>query len=54
MERFLLLWDDLDDLSAAARHLAGAALEEAVSTTAPIATVATALIAFVLGSLPRA
>ena len=28
MERLLLLWDELDDLTGAVRHLARAALEE--------------------------
>jgi hypothetical protein len=28
MERFLLLWDDLDDLSAACRHVTFSAIDE--------------------------
>ncbi len=31
MERLLLWWDDLDDLAAACRHLATAALAEALT-----------------------
>jgi len=53
MERLLLLWDDLDDMTAAVRHVAGAALEETVSAAEPVATVAFALVAFLLGITPR-
>jgi hypothetical protein len=28
MERFLLLWDDLDDISAACRHVTVSAMDE--------------------------
>jgi hypothetical protein len=53
MERLLLLWDDLDDLTAAFRHVATSALDEAVAAAAPIATVTTSLIAFLLGAASR-
>ena len=37
MERLLLLWDDLDDLACACRHLAATAAEEVVAVSAPLA-----------------
>jgi hypothetical protein len=43
MEVFLHLWDELDDLTHACRHLATAAAIEALAGAAPIMTAASAL-----------
>lgn len=43
MERLLLLWDELDDLAGACRHLALAAADEFAGVAAPIAAAASAL-----------
>jgi hypothetical protein len=43
MEVFLHLWDELDDLTHACRHVATAAAIEALAGTAPIMTAASAL-----------
>jgi hypothetical protein len=43
MEIFLHLWDELDDLTHACRHLATAAAIEALAGAAPIMTAASAL-----------
>jgi len=43
MEVFLHLWDELDDLTHACRHLATAAAIEALGNAAPIMTAASAL-----------
>ncbi len=47
MEFLLLWWDDLDDLTHAARHLASAALSE-LTISAPVATGISATCAWVL------
>ncbi len=49
MERLLLLWDELDDLVSACRHVAVSAADEIVSLAVPIAAAATALGAGLLG-----
>jgi hypothetical protein len=36
MERLLLLWDELDDLACACRHLAASAVEEVGAVSAPL------------------
>ena len=36
MERLLLLWDELDDLAYACRHVAAAAVEEVGAVSAPL------------------
>ncbi len=36
MERLLLLWDELDDLACACRHLATSAVEEVGAASAPV------------------
>jgi hypothetical protein len=38
MEIFLLLWDDLDDLAGACRHLATSAALEAATLARPLLT----------------
>ncbi|HTW38079.1 MAG TPA: hypothetical protein VMD49_05885 [Steroidobacteraceae bacterium] len=43
MERLLLLWDELDDLAGACRHLALAAADELAGVAAPLAAAACAL-----------
>lgn len=43
MEIFLHLWDELDDLTHACRHLATAAAVEVLTGAAPIMTAASAL-----------
>ncbi|MGH8220181.1 MAG: hypothetical protein ACREUT_16700 [Steroidobacteraceae bacterium] len=43
MERLLLLWDELDDLAGACRHVAVATADEVVSLAAPLAAFASAL-----------
>jgi hypothetical protein len=43
MERLLLLWDELDDLSGAARHLVTSALSSLGALSAPVASAAAAL-----------
>jgi len=53
MERLLLLWDDLDDVTAAFRHIARSAIDEAIAAAPPIATLAAALIAFFVGGASR-
>ena len=40
MERLLLLWDELDDLAGALRHLAGSAAEEVAGIAAPLGAAA--------------
>lgn len=49
MERLLLLWDELDDIAAACRHVALVTADEVVSLGAPVAAVATSLGAALLG-----
>jgi hypothetical protein len=43
MEVFLHLWDELDDLTHACRHVATATVVEALAGAAPIMTAASAL-----------
>lgn len=43
MELLLLLWDEIDDWMAAARHLVSSAASEAAAVTAPLVTGASAL-----------
>jgi hypothetical protein len=43
MEFLLLLWDELDDLSGACRHLVTSAADEVVSLGIPLAAAASAL-----------
>ena len=43
MEFFLLLWDELDDLSGACRHLVTSTADEVVSLGIPVAAAASAL-----------
>ena len=42
MEFFLLLWDELDDLSGACRHLVTSTADEVVSLGIPVAAAAVA------------
>jgi hypothetical protein len=42
MERLLLLWDELDDLSAALGHVLGATLGEVATVALPVAAAAAA------------
>jgi len=48
MEFMLLLWDELDDITAAARHVAGATMLELAQVTTPLATAGSALTALLL------
>jgi hypothetical protein len=43
MEFMLLLWDELDDLTGACRHLVTSAADEVVSVVIPLAAAASAL-----------
>jgi hypothetical protein len=38
MECMLLLWDELDDITHAARHVAGSAMTELAQVAEPLAT----------------
>jgi hypothetical protein len=53
MERFLLLWDELDDWTGACRHLTASAVNEVSGLTAPLAVVASALGGWVMLSHSR-
>jgi len=44
MERLLLLWDELDDLAHACRHLATSAVEEVGAVSAPVTAAISALV----------
>jgi hypothetical protein len=48
MEVLLLLWDELDDLTGACRHLASAAMSEVAALGAPLATAGSAVAVWVL------
>jgi hypothetical protein len=48
MEFLLLWWDELDDLAHACRHLVSSALSEMATLSAPLASTASAIGAFVL------
>jgi hypothetical protein len=48
MEVFLHLWDELDDLTHACRHVATAAALEALAGAAPIMTAASALYVYLM------
>ena len=52
MELFLLLWDELDDLAGAGRHLAATAAAELVTLAAPLVSAGSALAIYFL--LPQA
>ncbi len=43
MERLLLLWDEVDDLAGACRHVAVSAADEVASLAGPLAAFASAL-----------
>jgi hypothetical protein len=43
MERLLLLWDELDDLAWACRHVASSAANEVVGLGSPLASATAAL-----------
>lgn len=43
MEFMLLLWDEVDDLAWACRHVAGAAMSEVIALGAPLAAAGSAL-----------
>lgn len=43
VERLLLLWDELDDLAGACRHVAVSTADEVASLAAPLAAFASAL-----------
>jgi hypothetical protein len=53
MEVFLHLWDELDDLSAACRHLAASAASELLEGAAPMVVGASALGVWLLDGLYR-
>ena len=53
MEVFLHLWDELDDLTAACRHLATCAASELAGGVAPLVVGASALGVWVLDGLYR-
>jgi hypothetical protein len=48
VERLLQLWDELDDLAGACRHVALSTADEVASLAAPIAAAASALTAGLL------
>jgi hypothetical protein len=48
VERLLQLWDELDDLAGACRHVARSTADEVASLAAPIAAAASALTAGML------
>jgi len=54
MEIFLHLWDELDDLSGACRHLATGAAAELLEGAAPLLAAASALGLWVLDGANRA
>ena len=53
MEVFLHLWDELDDLLSAGRHVVASAASEFVDGAAPLLAAASALGVWVLDSLYR-
>ena len=53
MEVFLHLWDELDDLAAASRHLAVSAAAELLEGAAPVVAAASAAGVWVLDGLYR-
>jgi hypothetical protein len=53
MEVFLHLWDELDDLASAGRHVLTSAASEFVDGAAPLLTAASALGVWVLDGLYR-
>ncbi|HEX4618811.1 MAG TPA: hypothetical protein VH135_03730 [Steroidobacteraceae bacterium] len=53
MEVFLHLWDELDDLSAACRHLAASVASELLEGAAPMVVGASALGVWLLDGLYR-
>lgn len=48
MERFLLLWDDLDDMSAACRHMTVCAMDEVAELSGAVAAAASAFALWLL------
>jgi hypothetical protein len=48
MERFLHLWDELDDLAHACRHVAGAAASEVAAMSRPLVSAAATACAWLL------
>jgi len=48
MERLLLLWDELDDLACACRHLATSAVEEVGAVPSQLTTAVSALLLWFL------
>jgi hypothetical protein len=44
MECILLLWDELDDITHAARHVAGATMTELADVATPLASLITVLL----------
>jgi hypothetical protein len=44
MECMLLLWDELDDITHAARHVAGSAMVELAQVATPLASLAVLLL----------
>lgn len=48
MEFLLLLWDELDDLSGACRHVVGATATEVAALSAPFATAGSAVAVWLL------
>jgi hypothetical protein len=48
MEFLLLWWDELDDLTHACRHVATSAVSEVAHLAAPVGTLATTALAWVL------
>jgi hypothetical protein len=53
MESLLLLWDELDDLTHACRHLATSAVDEVAGAAAPFAAIAPAILALLILPLTR-
>jgi hypothetical protein len=48
MEIFLHLWDELDDLAGACRHVATSAAIEAAALSRPLVTVASSCVVWIL------
>jgi hypothetical protein len=51
MERLLLLWDELDDLAHACRHLATYAVEEVGAASAPVTAAFSAFVLWLVRAL---
>ncbi len=50
MERLLLLWDELDDLASACRHLTNSAADEVAGLGLPLASAVVSAAASALGA----